>query len=74
MAEENKMSRKHEMEMMKLMFGQPHPPFRKPSSSIPFHYNSLSSSGNFSRFQQIPYHENHVTAEGKRNPENKNSL
>ena len=36
MAEENEKSRKHEMEIMKLMFSQPHPPFQEPSSSIPF--------------------------------------
>ena len=37
MAEENEKSRKHEMEMMKLMFSLPHPPFQEPSSLIPFH-------------------------------------
>ena len=37
MAEKNEKSRKHEMEIMKLMFSQPHPPFQEPSSSIPFH-------------------------------------
>ena len=37
MAEENEKSRKLEMEIMKLMFSQPHPPFQEPSSSIPFH-------------------------------------
>ena len=68
MAEENKMSRKHEMEMLKLMFGQPHPPLRKPSSSMSFHYNSPSSSGNSSRFQQILYHENTSLQKGKEAP------
>ena len=46
------------------MFSQLHPPFPEPSSSIPFHYSSLSSSGNTSRVQQIPHHQNSVTAEG----------
>ena len=46
MAEEIGKSRKHEIEMMKLMFSLPHPPFQEPSSSIPFHYHSPSSSGN----------------------------
>ena len=50
MAEENEKSRKHEMEMMKLMFSLPHPLFQEPSSSIPFHYHSPSSSGNSSTF------------------------
>ena len=50
MAEENEKSRKHEMEMMKLMFSLPHPPFQEPSSSIPFHYHSPSASGNSSTF------------------------
>ena len=49
-AQENEKSRKHEMEMMKLMFSLPHPPFQEPSSSIPFHYHSPSSSGNSSTF------------------------
>ena len=63
MAEVNKKLRKHEMEMMKLMFGQRHP-----ASAMPFHNHSPSSNGNSSHFQQIPYHQNHVTAEGKRTP------
>ena len=71
MAEETEKSRKHEMEMMKVIFSQPHPPFQEPSSSIPFHYHSPSSSANSSPFQQIPYHQNHVTAERKGNPENR---
>ena len=50
MAEKNEKSRKHEMEMVKLMFGQPDPPFQEPSSSIPFHYHSPFSSGNSSPF------------------------
>ena len=36
-AQENEKSRKHEMEMMKLMFSLTHPPFQEPSSLIPFH-------------------------------------
>ena len=69
MAEGNKKLRKHEMEMMKSMFAQLHP-----FSAMPFHYHSPSSNGNSSRFQQIPYHQNHVTAEGKGHPENMNSF
>ena len=69
MVEENEKSKKHEMEMMKLIFSQSHPPFQKPSSSIPFHYHSTSSSGNSSPFQQISYHQNHVAAERKGNTE-----
>ena len=60
MAEGNKKLRKHEMEMMKLIFGQLHPP-----SAMPFHYHGPSSNGNCSCFQQIPYHQNHITAGGK---------
>ena len=37
MAEEIGKSRKHEIEIMKLMFSLPHPPFQEPSSLIPFH-------------------------------------
>ena len=68
MAGENKKSRKYKMEMMKMMFGQLHLPFQELSSSILFHYHSPSSGGNSSRFQQIPFHKNRVTTEGKRNP------
>ena len=52
------------MGIMKWMFNQLHPPFPEPSSSMPFHYSSLSSSGNTFRVQQIPHHQNSVTAEG----------
>ena len=52
----------------KFMFGQLHPPL-----AMLFHYHSSSSNGNSSRFQQIPYHQNHVTAEGQGHPENKKS-
>ena len=45
MAGGNKKLRKHEMGMMKLMFGQLHPP-----SAMPFHYHSPSSNGNSYRF------------------------
>ena len=42
---------------------------------LPIIENDLGGSKNeSSRFQQIPYHQNHVTAEGKRHPENKNSF
>ena len=71
-AEENEKSRKHKLEMMKLMFSQHHPPFQEPSLSIPFHSHNPSSSGNSSSFQQISYHQNHVTAERKKKPEKKN--
>ena len=74
MAEEIEKSRKHEMDMMKLMFSQQHPPFQEPSPSIPFHYHSPSSSGNSSPFQQIPFHQDHVTVERKGNPENQVSF
>ena len=67
-AEENEKSRKHELEMMKLMFSQHHPPFQEPSLSIPFHSHNPSSSENSSCFQQISYHQNHVTAERKKTP------
>ena len=56
MAEKNEKQRKHKTKMMKLMFSQPHPPFQELSSSILFHYHSPLSSGNWSLFQQIPYH------------------
>ena len=49
MTEGNKKLRKHEMEMMKLMFGQLHPP-----SAMRFHSHSPSSNGDSSLFQQIP--------------------
>ena len=68
MDKENKKLRKHEMEMMKLTFEQLHPP-----SVMPFHYHSLFSNRNCSRFQQIPYHQHPVT-EGKGHLENKNSF
>ena len=80
MAEENEKSRKHEMEMMKLMFSQQHPPFQEPSSSISFHYHSPSAIGNSYSFQQIPFHQDHVTEkdrkgkERKGNPENQISF
>ena len=54
--------------MMKLMFSLPHPLFQEPSSSISFHYHSPYSSGNSSPFQQILFHQNHLTAERKGNP------
>ena len=57
MAEGNKKLRKHEMQMMKLLFGQLYPP-----SDMPFHYHSRSSNGISCRFQQIPHHQNRVTA------------
>ena len=65
MAEENEKSRKHEMERMKLMFSQPHPPFQEHSSSIPFHYHSPCSSGNSCPFQQITFHQ--ITSRQKEN-------
>ena len=40
MAEENEKSRKQEMEMMKLMFSQKHPPC--PLQRIPFHQNHVT--------------------------------
>ena len=69
MAEGNKKLKKQEIEMMKLMLGQLHPP-----SATPFRNHSPSSNGHSSRFQQIPYHQNHVTAEGKGHSENTNSF
>ena len=57
MAEGNKKLRKHEMQMMKLLFGQLYPP-----SDMPFHYHSRSSNGISCRFQQIHHHQNRVTA------------
>ena len=75
MVKENEKSRKHKMEITKLMFGQQHSPFQEPSSSITFHYHSPSSCGNSSLFQVIPYHQNHVAAERKRNhPKNQDSF
>ena len=75
MVKENEKSRKHKMEITKLMFGQQHPPFQEPSSSITFHYHSPSSCGNSSLFQVIPYHQNHVAAERKKNhPKNQDSF
>ena len=57
------------MELMKLKFGELHSP-----SEMPFRYRSPPPNGNSSRFQQIFYHQNHVTAEGKGHPETKNSF
>ena len=48
MAERNKKLRKHEMGMMKLWFGQLHPP-----SAMPFHYHIPSSNGNSYRFSKF---------------------
>ena len=67
-AEGNKNLRKQEMEMMKLTFGQLHPI----TFSNTFSLHSPFSNRNCSRFQQIPYLQNHVTAEEKGHPENKN--
>ena len=72
MAKASEKSRKHELEMMKLMFSQLHSPFQEPSLSILFH--SHSSKGNSSPFQQTPYYQNQVTAERKGNPENQDSF
>ena len=50
MADDNEKLKKHEMEMLKLMSSQPHPPFQEPFLSIPFQYHSPSSSENSSLF------------------------
>ena len=57
------------MEMMKLMFGQLHPLL-----GMSFYYHSPHPNGNSSRFQQIFYHQNYVTAERKGHPEKKHSF
>ena len=68
MAEEYEKSRKHEMEIMKLIISQPHLPFQEPSSSLPFHYHSPSSSGNSSPFQEIFFSSRSRHCRKKRKP------